>query len=59
MNADLAPIHAGDLLTTSSTPGYAQKLDPELGFAAGSIVGKALGALETGKGTIPILISHQ
>jgi hypothetical protein len=59
VDADIAPIAAGDLLTTSSTPGHAQRFDPEMGAATGCIIGKALASLETGKGKIPILISHQ
>jgi hypothetical protein len=59
VNADSSPINVGDLLVTSSSPGYAQKLDPEHSHAAGCIIGKALGSLAKGKGTIPILISHQ
>jgi len=59
VNADVAPIAAGDLLTTSSTPGHAQKLDPAHDHPIGCIIGKALASLEKGKGTIPILISHQ
>jgi hypothetical protein len=59
VNADIAPIVAGDLLTTSSTPGHAQKIDTETGAVAGSVIGKALASLKEGKGTIPVLISHQ
>lgn len=59
VDADIAPIEPGDLLTASSTPGYAQKLDSGHGIGAGSIVGKALNGLEKGKGKIPILVSHQ
>ena len=59
VNADVAPISAGDLLTTSAMPGYAQKFDPSQGAAAGCIIGKALAALDKGKRKIPILISHQ
>lgn len=58
VDADIAPIQAGDLLTTSSTKGHAQKvLEP--GKAAGAIIGKALGALEKGKGKIPVLVMLQ
>jgi hypothetical protein len=59
VDADIAPIVAGDLLTTSDTAGHAQRFDPELGSATGCIIGKALASLEKGKGKIPILISHQ
>lgn len=56
VDADIAPIKVGDLLTTSPTRGHAQKvLDPSQ--ASGAIVGKALGSLETGKGKIPVLVT--
>jgi len=59
VTADAGPIHAGDLLVTSDTPGHAQKMSSDTANPAGSIIGKALGALEEGRGTIPVLISHQ
>lgn len=56
VDADIAPIQVGDLLTTSPTRGHAQKVtDPAK--AAGSILGKALGALKKGKGKIAILVT--
>jgi hypothetical protein len=49
-------IKRGDLLTTSSTPGYAMKAtDPKIG----TVLGKALEPLETGKGKIEALIILQ
>src|SRR6185295_18466189 len=55
VDADLAPIQAGDLLTTSSTKGHAQKVtEPEK--AIGAIIGKALGSRERGRGKIPVLV---
>ena len=40
VDADIAPIQVGDLLTTSPTKGHAQKvLDPQK--AVGAIIGKA------------------
>jgi hypothetical protein len=58
VDADIAPIAVGDLLTTSPTKGHAQKaLEPEK--AIGAILGKALGALESGKGKIPVLVMLQ
>jgi len=59
VDADIAPIVAGDLLTTSTTAGYAQKLPPEVQVRSGMVIGKALGSLNKGKGLIPVLISHQ
>jgi hypothetical protein len=56
VDADIAPIKVGDLLTTSPTKGHAQKvLDRER--ATGAILGKALGSLDKGRGTIPILVT--
>lgn len=50
------PIRPGDLLTTSTQKGYAQKAsDPKLG----SIVGKALEGLSAGEGIIKVLITLQ
>lgn len=50
------PIQRGDLLTTSSTPGHAMKaIDPQLG----TVLGKAMGVLESGTGVIEVLISLQ
>jgi hypothetical protein len=58
VDADVAPIAVGDLLTTSPTKGHAQKvLDPSQ--AVGAMVGKALGALAKGKGKIPVLVMLQ
>lgn len=56
VDADIAPVNVGDLLTTSPTKGHAQKvLDP--GKATGAIIGKALGSLKKGKGKIPVLVT--
>ena len=58
MDADIAPIEPGDLLTTSPTKGHAQKVeDPTK--AIGAIVGKALGEMKSGKGKIPVLVMLQ
>lgn len=55
VDADIAPINVGDLLTTSPTRGHAQKaLDP--GKAVGAILGKALGKLRKGQGKIPVMV---
>ena len=55
VDADIAPIAAGDLLTTSPTQGYAQKA-VDRDKATGAIIGKALGSLERGKGQVEVLI---
>jgi hypothetical protein len=58
VDADYGPVTAGDLLTTSDTPGHAMKAaDPFRAF--GSVIGKALRSLEVGQGLIPILIALQ
>jgi hypothetical protein len=58
VDADIAPIEVGDLLTTSETKGHAQKVtDPAR--AVGAILGKALGSLKEGKGRIPIMVTLQ
>ncbi len=58
VDADIAPIEVGDLLTTSPTKGHAQKVtDPSR--AVGCIVGKALAPLSSGKGKIPIIVLLQ
>jgi hypothetical protein len=56
VDADIAPIKCGDLLTTSATKGHAQKaVDPSK--ASGAVLGKALGSLKKGKGTVPVLVT--
>jgi hypothetical protein len=51
-------IEVGDLLTTSDTPGHAMKAgEPEKAF--GTVIGKALRRLSSGKGLIPILVCLQ
>jgi len=49
------PIQPGDLLTTSSTPGYAMKWNQEDGLACG-LLGKALEQLDSGTGLIEALL---
>src|SRR5262249_9781724 len=52
------PMAPGDLLVSSSTPGYAMKgTDPTQ--LTGAIVGKALAALPSGSGTVPVLVTLQ
>lgn len=52
------PIEPGDLLTTSNTPGYAMKAATHT-RAQGAILGKAMTALESGRGTVLVLVSLQ
>jgi hypothetical protein len=58
VDARHSPIEIGDLLTTSSTPGYAMKVDEPL-KAFGTVIGKALRGMKVGQGLIPILIALQ
>lgn len=56
VDADRSPVEVGDLLTTSSTPGFAMKaLDQVRAF--GAVIGKALQPLESGRGLIPVLVT--
>src|SRR5262245_11839796 len=58
VDAALAPVEVGDLLTTSDTPGHAMKAGDST-RAFGAVIGKALRPLRTGRGLIPILIALQ
>ncbi len=64
VDATQAPIKIGDLLVTSDTPGMAMKSQPiEVGGAKihrpGTVIGKALQALPSGRGEILVLLSLQ
>ncbi len=52
------PIHPGDLLTTSSTPGRAMKVTDH-GRAQGAILGKAMSSLDDGSGMVLVLVTLQ
>lgn len=56
VNAENGPIHPGDLLVTSSTPGFAMRGETP---PPGTILGKALGSLDSGSGTILVLLTLQ
>ena len=55
-DAAFGGIAAGDLLTTSATPGHAMKVADRT-RAVGAILGKALHPLDSGRGLVPILVS--
>ena len=56
VDASTSPIETGDLLTTSDREGRAMRaIDSTRAF--GAIVGKALGGLDSGVGTIPVLVT--
>lgn len=57
-DAQFGAIAIGDLLTTSPTPGHAM-LASEPGRSFGTIIGKALGSLESGQGLVPMLVALQ
>lgn len=58
VDAGIAPVAPGDLLTTSATPGHAMKAaDPAR--RSGAILGKAMTSLEAGRGLVLVLVSLQ
>ncbi len=59
VDADVGgPIVAGDLLTTSTTPGHAMRVvEPDR--ANGAILGKAMSSLEHGRGLVLVLVALQ
>ena len=58
VDAQYSSIEAGDLLTTSPTPGHAMKANDHM-KAFGAVLGKALRPLQEGRGMVPILIALQ
>jgi len=57
VSAENGAIHPGDLLVASSTPGHAMKAGPDP--KVGTVIGKALGTLESGTGVIQLLVMLQ
>ena len=57
-DARSAPIAPGDLLTTSDTQGYGMKVTDHA-RSSGTIVGKAMSRLESGRGLVLVLVSLQ
>jgi hypothetical protein len=58
VSAENGPIKRGDLLVTSSIPGYAMK-GTDRSRLTGAVIGKALGNLDSGKGLIEAVITLQ
>jgi hypothetical protein len=56
VDASFGAIHAGDLLTSSPHAGYAMKVT-DRSQAFGATIGKALGDLDSGTGTIPVMVT--
>jgi hypothetical protein len=54
VSAENGAIHPGDLLVASSTPGYAMRASDNP--AIGTVIGKALGSLDSGTGIIKMLV---
>ena len=52
------PINAGDLLTSSATPGHAMKVT-QRDRSQGAVIGKAMSSLSTGRGMVLVLVSLQ
>lgn len=57
-DAAFGAIRAGDLLTTSHTPGHAMKVTNHA-KAQGAILGKAMSPLDEGKGMVLVLVTLQ
>ncbi len=58
VSAENGPIKVGDLLVSSSTQGYAMK-GTDRNLLTGAVIGKALGSLDSGTGTILVLVNVQ
>ena len=53
------PIHPGDLLTTSATPGHAMRVAADAEVPRGAILGKAMTELNDGTGLVLVLVNLQ
>jgi hypothetical protein len=58
VDASYGAVAPGDLLTTSDTPGHAMRVEPGVP-AVGTVIGKALSALASGRGFVPVLVALQ
>lgn len=58
VDADGGAITAGDLLTTSDTPGHAMKVT-DFARSQGAILGKAMSSLKSGRGYVLVLVGLQ
>jgi len=56
VSAENGPVKRGELLTSSSTPGHAMRATEH---RVGTILGKALGSLDSGTGVVDILVTLQ
>ena len=58
VTSENGPIHAGDLLVSSSTPGYAMR-GTDRNRMTGAVIGKALQSMSGQNGVIEVLVSLQ
>ncbi len=58
VDADHGAVRAGDLLTTSETPGHAMRAS-DVARSQGAILGKAMSSLESGRGYVLVLVGLQ
>jgi hypothetical protein len=58
VDASFGSVRPGDLLVTSPTPGHAMRAN-DAGRRAGAVLGKAMTALEAGRGLVLVLVSLQ
>jgi hypothetical protein len=58
VSAENGPIRKGDLLVTSTLPGYAMK-GTDRSRMLGAVLGKAMGSLDSGTGMIEVLVTLQ
>jgi hypothetical protein len=58
VSAENGPIRPGDLLVTSSTPGYAMKGSDRTRML-GAVIGKSLGSVDSGIGVVEVVVTLQ
>lgn len=58
VSAENGPIKVGDLLVSSSRPGYAMR-GTDRSRMLGAVIGKSMGTLKSGTGTIEVLVALQ
>lgn len=58
VTTDNGAIHKGDLLVSSSKPGFAMK-GTDRSRMLGAVIGKAMGSLDSGTGVIEVLVTLQ
>jgi hypothetical protein len=58
VTAENGPIHRGDLLVTSSSPGDVMK-GTDRSRMLGAVIGKAMGRLDSGTGVIEVGVTLQ